>query len=232
MDLLAELENWAIEAENEDNTLHISLINSHRPVTQLKAQKSDYTTTYLDLLPYQSTARLAILTALSDYPPTFIRVNIADKQLSSYSIAPSLGFGVDPTLPQYRVTNADHTILPAQNQCPVWYFFYGTLSDPEILAQKLSHSEPPTLNRATAVCGDIKTWGWEYKALIDGPSSAIVDGWAYEVCSEEEEEQFRYYETGQNEAVRCDILMVDSGDTAKGLTFSFIDDCNQTFIGG
>jgi hypothetical protein len=47
MDLLAELENWAIEAENEDNTLHISLINSHRPVTQLKAQKSDYTTTYL-----------------------------------------------------------------------------------------------------------------------------------------------------------------------------------------
>jgi hypothetical protein len=82
------------------------------------------------------------------------------------------------------------------------------------------------------VGGDIKTWGWEYKALIDGPSSAIVDGWAYEVCSEEEEEQFRYYETGQNEAVRCDILMVDSGDTAKGLTFSFIDDCNQTFIGG
>ena len=118
----------------------------------------------------------------------------------------------------------DQMFLPAQNQYPVWYFFHGTLTDPEILAQKISLLELPVLRQAAVKGGKIKMWGGKYKALVDGPSSAIVDGWAYEVSSEEGEEQLRYYETDQYEAVRCEIHMVDSGEVVKGLTFRFIDD--------
>ena len=117
MDLLTELENLALGAENENNTLKTRLINTHRPPTQLKARKRDYTTTYLVKLdgPLVSSSkiqeivglleppplkigegelgeasfclingitRLAIFSTLSDYSPTFIRVNLADKRLS------------------------------------------------------------------------------------------------------------------------------------------------------
>ncbi|KAE8315509.1 hypothetical protein BDV41DRAFT_574884 [Aspergillus transmontanensis] len=149
---------------------------------------------------------------------------MADKHLSNYSMSPYLGADIDPTLPHHRAQSMDQIFLPAQNQYPVWYFFYGTLTDPEILARKLSLPGLPVLRRAMVKGGRIIMWGGKYNALIDGPSSSIVDGgWAYEVRSEEEEEQLRYYETDQYEVVRCEIHIVDSGDIVKGLTFRFID---------
>ncbi|KAE8370940.1 hypothetical protein BDV27DRAFT_151793 [Aspergillus caelatus] len=227
MDLLAELEHLAIQAEieieNEDNTLETNLINNHRPTTQIKPQKRDYTTTYLvklegplsspshiqDIaglleLPLQTTGegefgnasfclikgtiRPEILSALSNttHTPTFIRVNMAEKHLSKYSM-------IDPTLPYHRAQSMDQLFLPTQNQYPVWYFFYGTLADPEILARQISLPRLPVLRRAMVKGGIIKMWGGKYKALIDGPSSSIVHGWAYEVGCEEEE-QLRYYD--------------------------------------
>ncbi|OGM47954.1 hypothetical protein ABOM_002663 [Aspergillus bombycis] len=139
-------------------------------------------------------------------------------------MSPCLGSDIDPTLPHHRAQSMDEIFLPAQNQYPVWYFFYGTLADPEILARQTSRSELPVLRRATVKGGIIKMWGGKYKALIDGPSSAIVDGWTYEVNSGEEEEQLRYYETDQYEVVRCEIHILESGVLVKGLTFRFIDD--------
>ncbi|KAE8168231.1 hypothetical protein BDV40DRAFT_294777 [Aspergillus tamarii] len=153
MDLLAELENLAIEAENEieneDNALINGLINTHRPTTQLKPQKRDYTTTYLVKLEgplaspshiqeiagllepprlktgegefgkaafclIKGTTRLAILSALSNTTqrPTFIRLNMAGKDLSNYSMSPYLGSDIDPTLPHHRATNMDQIFLP------------------------------------------------------------------------------------------------------------------------
>ncbi|BAE66366.1 hypothetical protein BDV35DRAFT_404315 [Aspergillus flavus] len=261
MDLLTELENLALEAENENesNILETGLVHSHRPTTQLKAQRCDYTTTYLVKLegPLNSpsiiqqiagllerpllkrgegelgdasfclikgTTRLAILSAFSNYAPTFIRVNMADKHLSNYSISPSLGSDIDTTLPHNRAPSTNQIFLPTQNQYPVWYFFYGTLTDPETLARKICLPVLPVLQQATVKGGKMKMWGGKYKALIDGPSSSVVNGWAYEVNSEEEEEQLRYYETDQYEVVRCEIHIVDSGDIVKGLTFRFIDD--------
>lgn len=63
--------------------------------------------------------------------------------------------------------------------------------------------------------GIIKMWGGKYNALIDGPSSSIVHGWAYEVGCEEKE-QLRYYETDHYGVVRCEIHMMDSGSIVKG----------------
>ena len=168
----------------------------------------------------------AILSTLSQdkFRPTFIRINRADKHLSDCCIAPTLGCEIEPTLPQYRVDDAEHIFLPAQNQYPVWYFFYGTLADPEFLAQKLSLSETPVLKQAAITGGIIQTWGGNYNALVDGPTTASADGWAYEVTSKEHEEQLQYYETDKYEVVRCNILMKDCRESVKGLTFRFVGD--------
>ncbi|PYI05374.1 hypothetical protein BO78DRAFT_447422 [Aspergillus sclerotiicarbonarius CBS 121057] len=171
--------------------------------------------------------KLAILSALAGtlFSPTFIRVNLSPKHLSDYSIAPTLGHDVDPTLPQNRATDAEEIFLPTQNQYPVWYFFYGNLAVPEILAARLGLKEMPTFRKALVQGGFLKTWGGgKYKALIDGPASTSVDGWAYEVCSEEDEEMLRYYETDYYEVVRCDIHMQDTAEIVKGPVFKFIGD--------
>ncbi|KAB8226430.1 hypothetical protein BDV33DRAFT_197429 [Aspergillus novoparasiticus] len=172
----------------------------------------------------KGTTRLAILSALPNYTLTFIHVNMADKHLSNYSMSPYIGSDIDPTLPHHRAQSMDQLFLPTQNQYPVWYFFYGTLTDPETLARKLSLPELPVLRRAMVKGGRIKMWGGKYKALVDSSSSSIVDGWAYEVSSEEEEEQLRYYEADEYEVVRCEIHIVDSGHIVEGLSFRFIDD--------
>lgn len=91
------------------------------------------------------TAKKAILDSLArtTFQPTFIRISRAVKALSDSSMHPILG--IDPTLPQHR---PDHigpllTYSPAQDQYPVWYFFYGSLADPDILSRLLSLFETP-----------------------------------------------------------------------------------------
>ncbi|KAI9932779.1 hypothetical protein ASPWEDRAFT_178225 [Aspergillus wentii DTO 134E9] len=157
------------------------------------------------------------------FVPTFIRINTADKSLSGCCFAPTLGF-CDPTLPQNRVDDASHVFLPKQNQYPVWYFVYGNLTSPEFLVQKLSLPETPVLRRATTTGGIVKIWKGKYKALIDGPADATVEGWALEVTSEENEGVLRYHESDQYEVVRCKITMTDTGECVYGLVFKFVGD--------
>ena len=166
----------------------------------------------------------AIITALSNNPfsPTFIHVNMAEKALSRDSAAPCLGY--DATLPHHRLTELAHDFLPAQNQYPVWYFFYGTLADPEVLVEKLELCARPSLRPATVDGANIRTWGGKYKALVDGDS--IVAGWAYKITSAGHEEALRYYETSQYEVVRCVILINDTDERDWGLTFRFVGACD------
>ena len=159
-----------------------------------------------------------------NYRPTFIRLSQAKKDLSNTSARPTLG--VDTTLPQHRPQEPNIRFLPEQNQYPVWYFFYGTLANPEILSGLLglSEKECPVLQSATITHAAIKSWGGKYKVLVDGPSSALVDGWAYKVTSKVHEEALLFYETSTYEVVRCTILMRDKDELGvKGCTFRFID---------
>lgn len=167
--------------------------------------------------------------ALSHLPSrsTFVRINRADKKLSSCSVAPTLGCGHDITLPQHRADDSQHQFHPAQDEYPVWYFFYGTLANAEFLAQKLDLERLPNLRPAIVKGGIISNWGGKYKALKNGPPTATVNGWAYIVTSEEDEEQLRYFETDSYEVVRCDILRADTGETIRGLTFRFCDDVGE-----
>ncbi|OJZ90950.1 hypothetical protein ASPFODRAFT_203424 [Aspergillus luchuensis CBS 106.47] len=171
--------------------------------------------------------KLNILSALagSTFSATFVRINLSPKDLSANSIAPCLGSEIDPILPQNRATDADEVFLPKQGEYPVWYFFYGNLAMPETLIERLGLDESPTYQKAVVKGGILRTWGrGKYKALVDGDASARVEGWVYEVGSEEDEEMLRYYETDCYEVARCDICMVDVGEVIKGLVFRFVGD--------
>jgi Gamma-glutamyl cyclotransferase, AIG2-like len=222
-------------------------------------------------------AKPAILESLANsgcrYQPTFIRIpNKAGKDLSGTSRYPTLG--VEATSPQYRAGNvgvdvdsygrlgarASSSILasasasvfaPAQDEYPVWYFSYGTLAQPQILARLLELPESESrdelgLRPASVGGGVLKTWGGRYRALVDAPApssypcaggveaegeTGVVGGSAYRVMSREHEEVLRYYETERYEVVRCQIRMGDKGIDGKGrgegvqgLTFRFAGD--------
>lgn len=171
-----------------------------------------------------SKAKGAIVVWLSrqriDFAPTLVKVSKSGKELSEYSIYPTLG--VDSTLPQYRADTVDAQFMPAQNQYPVWYFFYGTLAVPDILTRCLALPEEPIFTPAAVIGGVVKRWLGTYNALVDGPDTTCVDGWAYLVVMEEHEEALRCYETENYEIVRCSIVMKDTSDVVKGLTFRFV----------
>jgi len=70
--------------------------------------------------------------------------------------------------------------------------------------------------------GKIGTWGGKYKALVDNPGTC-VEGCAYEVVSQEQEDALRVYETAKYEVVRVEIMcrMNFRARFVRGLTFRF-----------
>lgn len=166
-----------------------------------------------------TTARNNILTHLSEaescFQPTFFRYSVAAKELSKTSAFPTLG--LDSTMTQYRPSSADDpSLLPSQTQYPVWYFFYGTLADPEVLNRLLGVK--PEYKAASVRGGTLHTWGGKYKALVDCPGR-LVHGHAFLVQDQDQEEALRCYETDKYEVVRCEISMGD--EDVRGLTFRF-----------
>ncbi|KAJ3537320.1 hypothetical protein NM208_g6360 [Fusarium decemcellulare] len=151
--------------------------------------------------------------------PTFIRDSRAKKDLSVDSIYPTLG--TDSTIPQYRLRSDTDIPRPAQNEYPVWCFFYGTLAESSVLS-KLLDIQPIYVN-ARIVGGVMKSWG-KYNALIDDSDAAnILHGKAFLVENKDQEDTLRVYETDAYEVVRCCIEM-EAGESVNGLTFRFIED--------
>ena len=151
------------------------------------------------------------------FRPTIVRLAKAKKDLCSHTLAPMLG--VDSTLPQHRAVADDFTPAPRQNDYPVWYFFYGTLADPQILSQHLDLAEEPALVPAHICGGQVRTWAGKYKALVDASMERRVYGSAFLVTSCKQEDALRFYETDMYDVVRCRIFTEDG--TVNGLTFRF-----------
>ena len=155
----------------------------------------------------------------STFKPTFVRLSKAKKDLAPISIHPTLG--LESTLPQHRASSSTTACPILQDEYPVWYFFYGTLADPVLLTRLLSLSEAePPMEPASISGGLIKTWHGKYKALVNGASTDIVHGSAYEISSKEQEEALLFYETENYEVVRCCITM--ASQRTSGLTFRFV----------
>ncbi|KAG4263728.1 hypothetical protein FPRO06_03360 [Fusarium proliferatum] len=154
------------------------------------------------------------------FKPTIIKDPYAQKDLSPTSLYPTLG--IDTTLPQFRPGPAA-TPRPLQNECPVWYFFYGTLTDPSFLSKLSGSNFQAEYHAATIRGGVLKTWG-RYYALVDELSHTnFVHGKALLVETREQEERLRAYETNAYEVIRCSIEM-GLEEPMSGLTFRFVTD--------
>ena len=203
-----------------DTPEHIqSIAGLANPPTTTTAESSDpntsstfcYITATEEHLILQGLLNLNI-----SYEPHFITINMASKDLQTTSASPTLGIK-EPTLPQHRPCKS--TDLIQQDEYPIFYFFYGTLAEPEILARVLELGEQvPVLQKAYVKGAEIKMVG-RYKALVDSEVEARVDGWAFLVESEEQELKLRVYETRVYEVVRCDVWLAGEGGVVRGLTF-------------
>ncbi|KAK3313510.1 hypothetical protein B0H66DRAFT_629460 [Apodospora peruviana] len=88
----------------------------------------------------------------SSFEPIFIHYSVAEKSLSDICVYPTLG--IDTTLPQHRATQSV-MVRPAQDEDPVWYFFYGTLVDPAVLKRLLELDREPTYRSAKVLGGKL-----------------------------------------------------------------------------
>ncbi|KAF2648825.1 hypothetical protein K491DRAFT_722217 [Lophiostoma macrostomum CBS 122681] len=158
---------------------------------------------------------------------TKIRISIEPKS------NPLPVLGVEPTFPQHRSQSA--TTINAPVIYPVWYFFYGTLADPELLIRLFGspvHSALPTLVPALIRDGSIKIWGDKYKALVDRPGG-MVKGRACQVISQDQEEALRIYEGENYEVVSTSIVLNsegNDGECVNGHTFRFVGPPEQLSV--
>ncbi|GFF37011.1 hypothetical protein IFM51744_03318 [Aspergillus udagawae] len=104
------------------------------------------------------------------------------------------------------------------------YFFYGTLTDPPMIAEILELIEEPKLRPAHIVGYECKMWG-QYPALLDRPGS-VVEGAAYRVHTTQDAERLAAYETGNYCAEDCLIRYMDGMEPSEdlGYTFKFVGD--------
>lgn len=100
------------------------------------------------------------------FEPVFLPVKRAAKSLSPDSIYPA--FGIDTTLPQFRSDSSKQSRpSPQQDDYPVSYFFYGTLTDKERLGKMFSCEPEAIWLRAARVSGArLTTWADKYKSLL------------------------------------------------------------------
>ncbi|TFB05397.1 hypothetical protein CCMA1212_002663 [Trichoderma ghanense] len=107
----------------------------------------------------------------------------------------------------------------------VWYFFYGTLADADILSRVIGQTEDKTAIETCYKSARIRReqlsgLGNEYFTLVDADEDSIIDGWAYQVKDLNEEDLLQVYQTGKYEVVRCTMeVMEGQGDILKGLAF-------------
>lgn len=119
----------------------------------------------------------------------------------------------------------EKSLVVEQPYEPIYYFFYGTLTQPKILSHILDLTEQPALRPAKLTGYALAHWG-QYLALVGGDPGQEVAGYAYVVQSAEDEPTLARYETDAYEAVSCEIWFTDGRDPEReqGMTFKYAGD--------
>ncbi|KAF2236855.1 hypothetical protein EV356DRAFT_54070 [Viridothelium virens] len=104
---------------------------------------------------------------------------------------------------------------------PKYYFFYGTLRQPEVLTRILELQQPPKYRPARIWGWPLSNWG-PYRTLLDGPAGNIVEGDAYVVQSQEDEDKLAHYETSAYKVTPCSIEFTDDQVPLKALGKTFM----------
>jgi gamma-glutamylcyclotransferase (GGCT)/AIG2-like uncharacterized protein YtfP len=109
---------------------------------------------------------------------------------------------------------------PRENEYPVWYFFYGTVADEEMLGGvlELAEGDEPHLRDASIRSGRLTRCG-HYNALVDGEQGDEVHGKSYLVKDKEEEDKLMCYEGAVYDVIRCRILLMDGSEEVDGRVF-------------
>ena len=115
-----------------------------------------------------------------------------------------------------RESVADTHHRPDLFQSP-YFFFYGMLTDPTTLAKVLKLRDRPGLRPAMIMEHGMRLWG-EFPALLDGHPEKPIQGVAYEIRSQEEEDRLVEYETDMYRKKGCVIEFRD-GSKVPGVTF-------------
>ncbi|MCJ1311249.1 hypothetical protein MMC25_004920 [Agyrium rufum] len=129
----------------------------------------------------QSHVPLVIESDDDDPTARFCRVSARERNLI---LAAAVDFpsnrrssGIESTLPQHRLSSAGEVPRPAQDEYPVWYFFYGNLAKKEILSRRLGVAEEEIWYREAWITGGkMSSWGGRYRALLDGSGGGDGDG--------------------------------------------------------
>ncbi|KAH8816967.1 hypothetical protein F5884DRAFT_853398 [Xylogone sp. PMI_703] len=107
---------------------------------------------------------------------------------------------------------------------PKHFFFYGSLMDPLRLQEVLQLPEPPVLKTAKVQSYKIKLWG-QYPALVYGSPNNFVDGMAFYVETELQQEMLEYYETEVYSVEGIRILI--DGKRVSGRTLMWAGDAAE-----
>ncbi|KAB8225799.1 hypothetical protein BDV33DRAFT_230239 [Aspergillus novoparasiticus] len=145
---------------------------------------------------------------------------------------------ISPVVLKLRSTPPKHFYTPPkpttvnQSTAPTGpYFFYGTLTDPSMVAEILNLDHEPTFRPAIIQGYECKMWG-QYPALVDA-SDTIVEGAVYYVQTAEDGMKLATYETNSYRAESCIISYTDGREPAKdvGYTFKFVGNMNDLHEG-
>ncbi|KAI1382675.1 uncharacterized protein F4822DRAFT_440951 [Hypoxylon trugodes] len=114
---------------------------------------------------------------------------------------------------------------PPREYSPIFYFFYGTLTQPATLKRVLDLDYELVMRPAKIIGYSLTKWG-DYNALIDGETGEEVVGMAYEVQSPEHEFKLAYYETNAYKLAPCLIYFTDGRAPVQvsGKTFKYAGD--------
>lgn len=124
-----------------------------------------------------------------------------------------------------RHRNIPHSPHISLLQYPVYYFFYGSMTDPATLKRILNLDEAPKLHEAYIVGYTVARKN-NLPALIDGPRAEEVKGYAYFVGSEAEGAKLRECHSKQYKVAPCLVHFRDGNKVTRipGNVFKHVGD--------
>ncbi|KAJ5135599.1 uncharacterized protein N7515_004877 [Penicillium bovifimosum] len=170
----------------------------------------------------QTTSPISHLNPTEEHPkPTRVKIGQSHPQIQS-------NLQSDPTqAPKDSATNGPFL--------PGYFFFYGPLMDPSVLARvlQLPESEAPRLRPARVVGYSVMMHGKE-PVLVWGPPESVVEGVAGEIRSLELFERICGVGEGRFEACPCYIEfgVVDEGGEAEGEEGEEVVKGGDVFVAG
>jgi gamma-glutamylcyclotransferase (GGCT)/AIG2-like uncharacterized protein YtfP len=160
--------------------------------------------------------------------PSQLKMLIAALKASHPSFRPLTIHGFDAGKAVHRALEQRSNCLAARrltstpaSRFPMYYFFYGTLAQPDKLTRVLELSAAPQYKAATIGGFKAGTIG-EYKALVeieDESEDEQIEGEAYLVASEEHAEKLAEFETDLYVSVDVEIAL-EGGRSVVGRTFA------------